>query len=33
MMMKGYEYHSLIIQFNEEQILLFEMITHRKIMK
>jgi hypothetical protein len=33
MMMKEYEYHSLVRQLNEEQRLLFEMITHRKIMK
>jgi hypothetical protein len=33
MMMKEYKYHSLVRQLNEEQKLLFEMITHRKTMK
>jgi hypothetical protein len=33
MMMKEYKHHSLVRQLHEEQRLLFEMITHRKIMK
>jgi hypothetical protein len=33
MMTKEYEYHNLVRQLNEKQRLLFEIITHKKIMK